>query len=360
MSAIRQYLEDPFLKKLYEDIRNAGPVRSVSLDITSTCNLRCTGCYYFEEGMDRYQADADEQALDACIDSANHRGTNFVTVVGGEPTLVLHRLKKIYQNFKMTVATNGLIPIPLEGFENMPIGIAVWGNHRTDSALRGNGRKDFFSIALKNYKDDARAFWYYTVAPGHAGEIEDVVDQCVENGNKVLFNYYSDIGNRGGALDYRKGFEKVRKEIDRMIEKYPDKILTTAYFNKVITTGKLYNQRWGYEVCTNLSVDNPVNRHRLQNGNPYNPHFRAYNADFQSTRRCCTGVSRSCDSCFDAWEHFSWIMINMKKHLGSRQEFTNWLTSMYMFYLINRLVDYEAGSKRMTEIHEYLKAAIMV
>jgi hypothetical protein len=42
----------------------------------------------------------------------------------------------------------------------------------------------------------------------------------------------------------------------------------------------------------------------------------------------------------------------MKKHLGSKQEFTNWLTSMYLFYLINRLVDYETGIHLLPEIHK--------
>jgi hypothetical protein len=42
----------------------------------------------------------------------------------------------------------------------------------------------------------------------------------------------------------------------------------------------------------------------------------------------------------------------MKKHLGSKQEFTNWLTSMYLFYLINRLVDYDNGVKHLPEIHQ--------
>ena len=42
----------------------------------------------------------------------------------------------------------------------------------------------------------------------------------------------------------------------------------------------------------------------------------------------------------------------MKKHLGSKQEFTNWLTSMYLFYLINRLVDYETGINLLPEIHK--------
>lgn len=228
----------------------------------------------------------------------------------------------------MNVATNGLIRIPYEEFENMPVGIAICGQSQNRFIAAWKREEEFFSIALKNYKNDPRAFWYYTVAPGCADEIEDVVNQCIRNGNKILFNYYSDIGNHGGALDFRKGFDKVREEIDRMIDRYPDEILTTSYFNKVITTGKLYDQRWGYKVCTNVSINNETNQHRLQNGNPYNKHFRAYNADFRSTCRCCTGISRSCDSCFDAWEHFSWIMINMKKHMGSRQEFVNWLTSM--------------------------------
>ena len=66
------------------------------------------------------------------------------------------RLKKIYQAFKMNVATNG--------------------------------KEDFFATALNNYRDDPRAFWYYTVAPGYADEIESVVEQCINNGNRVLIS----------------------------------------------------------------------------------------------------------------------------------------------------------------------------
>jgi hypothetical protein len=119
----------------------------------------------------------------------------------------------------------------------------------------------------------------------------------------------------------------------------------------VVSTGWLYDQHWGWEVCTSISPDTEANQARIKNGHPYNPHFRAYNADFTTTRRCCTGVDRDCASCFDTWEHFSWVMLNMKKHLGSKQEFTNWLTTMYLFYLINRIVDFDAGIKLLPEIH---------
>jgi len=335
---------------MYDLVRETGPVRPVSLDITSKCNLRCTGCYYFEEGMDKVPARADDAAFDVLLEKEKARGTNFVTVVGGEPALVPDRLRKIYKHFKMNVATNGVIPIPHEGLENMPLGIAVWGGHTTDAQLRNNGKSDLFAIALENYRDDPRAFFYYTVAPGHAHEIESVVEECIENGNRVLFNYYSDVAELGGELDYRQGFDEVRTEVERMIQRYPDMLLTTRYLNQVVTSGRLAGQVWGYDVCTNLTADHPVNADRIQNGNPYNRHFRAINADFQSTRRCCTGVNRDCRSCFDTWEHFSWVMINMRKHLHSKQAFTDWLSTMFAFYVVNRLVDYEKGLEYLRRV----------
>jgi MoaA/NifB/PqqE/SkfB family radical SAM enzyme len=351
-NSLKTYLQDPFLAKLWTSIREAGPVRSISLDITNVCNLRCAGCYYFEEGMDKHKSPADEAAFDDFIRKEKERGTTFVTIVGGEPSLAIGRIRKIYDNFKCSVATNGIRKIPYEGLENLPIGVAVWGNAATDKSLRGGGKIDIFKKALENYRGDPRAFWYYTVAPGHAREVEGVVEECIANGNNVLFNYYSDIGGLGGDLDYRQGFDEVQREIDRMIERFPGRILMTSYFNQVVSSGMLQDEKWGYDVCTNLSTNHPANAERLKNGQPFNAHFRAYNADFVSTRRCCTGMHRSCDSCFDTWEHFSWIMINLRKHLGSREEFTNWLSTMYLFYLINRLVDYEEGVKLLPEIQQ--------
>ena len=355
MNSLKSYLQDPFLHRLYKEIRKAGAMKSISLDLTDECNIRCAGCYYFSEEMDKVKTPSDESQFDLFIKKELARGTNFVTIVGGEPTLRLDRLKKIYDNFKMNVSTNGIIPIPKDGFEHMPIGVSVWGSHETDSQLRSNGKRDIFTIALNNYKNDSRAFWYYTVSAGNANEIENVVDQCVANGNRVLFNFYSDITPLGGTMDHRQGFDNVRKEIDKVIQRYPNSIYLSSYLTKVISTGELYGQQWGYDVCTTVSTNLPKYADRMKNGNPYSPHFRAYNSDFKTTRRCCTGIDRSCDSCLDVWQHFSWVMLNMKKYFGSKQEFTNWLTSMYLFYLINRLVDYDNGVKNLVEIHKRIE-----
>ena len=347
--SLKQYLQaDTALSRMYQEIKAAGALRTVSLDLTHRCNIRCKGCYYFEEGMDRYATSEGDAALERFIQREKERGTNFITIVGGEPSLELERLRSLYQNFKLSVATNGLNRIPYDGLEDLPIGVAVWGDAKTDRYLRGNDKIDIFSKALDHYRGDNRAFFYYTVTPGNVSQIEGVVRRCTDNGNKVLFNYYSDLSSLGGAFDHRMGFEEVRLEIDRMIECFPGMIFMTPYFNKVISSGELFGMKWGYEVCTNLSTNLEQNAKRFENGMPYNKHFRAYYADFVTTRRCCTGTCRDCSSCYDTWEHFSWVMVNLRKHLASRETFAQWLTTMYLFYVINRLVDQDKGMKLLT------------
>jgi hypothetical protein len=354
-SQLRDFLEDAFLARLYREIREAGPIRAISVDLTHRCNLRCVGCYFFAEGMDRREAPDADAAFEAFVTREQARGTNFVTVIGGEPSLVLDRLRILAQTFHTTVVTNGLRRIPSDGFETMPIGVSVWGDHETDTRLRGRGRRDIFTTALRNYQDDPRANWYYTTTPGNTHEIEPVVEQCVANGNRVCFNFYGDLAGIGGDVDHRLGFARVRREIDRMIDRYPDRIWLSSYMSEVISTGRLYEDRWGYAVCSSVSADHPINRERLANGKPYNPHFRAYNPDLTSTRRCCVGHERDCSTCFDVWAHTSWIMLHMRRHLGSKREFTNWLTTMYLFYLMNRFVDFEAGVSLLPEIHRRVR-----
>lgn len=348
-SRIDTWLQDPLLGTLHSAVRDAGAIRSVSVDITEACNLRCDGCYFFSEGMDQHKS--SDSDLDAFIERELARGTNFVTIVGGEPSLVLDRLAKFYKSFKLSVATNGVQRIPYEGFEKLPIGVSVWGDHENDTQLRGSGKLDVFSKALENYRDDPRAFFYYTAVPGRAHEIPGVVERCVQNGNRVLFNFYGDLEGRGGDLDFRQGFGEVQAAIDAMIDRYPSHILMSSRLAEVISTGKLFDDSWGHATCTSVSADNPANAERILNGNPYSPHFRAYNADLTTTRRCCTAVSRDCDSCFDTWQHFSWVMLNLRKHRRSQWDFTQWLTTMYLFYFINQLVDVQQGISLLPEIH---------
>jgi MoaA/NifB/PqqE/SkfB family radical SAM enzyme len=348
---LAEYLRDPFLATLYADLKSVGPLRAILVDITHVCNLRCTGCYFFAEEMDQREAPEDEGAFDRFIASEQARGTNFVTIVGGEPSLRLERVKKMHDTFWATVVTNGIKKIPYEGFETMSIGLSVWGDHATDTELRGNGKIPVFAKALANYRGDPRAIWYYTTTPRNAHEIERVVEQIVANDNYVTFNFYGDIAGLGGRYDHRQGFAGVRREIERMIERHPTRVLFSPHIARVVSTGELFGEQWGYDVCCSITPEHELNRKRVANGNPFNPHFRAYNPDLVTTRRCCVGNERDCTTCYDVYAHISWIMMNLGRHLGSKQDFTDWLTTMYVFYLGNRILPFEERIHLLPEIH---------
>jgi MoaA/NifB/PqqE/SkfB family radical SAM enzyme len=351
MSNLDAYLADPFLATLFDDLRGVGPLRAILVDITHECNLRCKGCYFFAEEMDRHESPSDEAQFDAFVEREAARGTNFVTIVGGEPTLRLDRVKKLHDRFWATVVSNGMRPIPQQGFENISIGLSVWGDHTTDTELRGNGKIPVFAKALNNYRGDRRAIWYYTTTPRNAHEIERVVEQIVANDNYVTFNFYGDITGLGGRVDHRHGFEQVRREIDRMIARYPERVLFSSHISRVVSTGTLFDERWGYDVCCSVTPDNPINRDRIANGHPYNTHFRAYNPDLVTTRRCCVGNERDCSNCYDVYAHISWIMMNLQRHLATKQDFTDWLTTMYVFYLGNRILPFDERIGLLPEIH---------
>ena len=96
------------------------------------------------------------------------------------------------------------------------------------------------------------------------------------------------------------------------------------------------------------------NAARIANGKPYNEHFRPYNTDLKTTSRCCMGEQLSCDDCYNIWPHTTWIMMHQRKHMGSMLEFANWLTTSYVFSLLTRWVDYDAGVRLLPEIHALL------
>lgn len=350
-----EYLADPFLAGMHDMVMRAGALKAITVDVTEVCNLRCQGCYFFVENMDDSKSPKDEEIFEAFIREEKQRGTNYITVLGGEPALVLPRVKKLHDNFRVISVTNGTRRIPMEGFETMPIAVSVWGDHATDKELRGRGKIPVFARALRNYKDDPRVTWYFTISAGNAHEVESVVEQCIANNNYIYFNYYEDNDDVGGTYSHSLGFDTVRRQVDRMIDAYPERIISTSYLNKVATTNRLFEQQWGYSVCPTVSANNPKNADRLANGIPFNPHFRAYNPDLQTVRRCCVGEARDCDKCYNAYARHTWIMINKQKHMESKSDFTNWLSSVFTFYLLIRAIDFDAGAAMLPEIHQRLR-----
>jgi hypothetical protein len=167
----------------------------------------------------------------------------------------------------------------------------------------------------------------------------------------VGFNFYGDISSIGGLCDHRAGFAGPRRIVEDLIDRFPDAIVISRHLSEVISTGRLLDQQWGYQVCGSITANHPKNRERIANGIAYNSHFRAYNADLRTTRRCCVGDERDCATCFDVWAHMSWIMLNFSRHLATAADFTNWLEATYLFYGVNRLIPYRDFRNALPRIH---------
>jgi organic radical activating enzyme len=354
--AVETYLKDPFLAEIADELRRCRSIRPIVVDLTHRCNLRCKGCYFFAEGMDTHRMPRMIDEFDAFILREKERGTNYMTVVGGEPALEMARLKKLHDNFNILPYTNGLIRIPDEGFEDLSIAVSLWGGHETDKMLRGSEKVDVFARALKNYKDDPRVVWYYTTTSGNASEIMPVVEEIVANGNLVTFSFYEDHENLGDRFDHEGGFADVRREIGRAIERFPEWILSTSYLADVGTTNRLYDLTWGHDVCPAVSVDNAKNALRVLNGNPYSAHMRCYMPDLKTTRRCPVGEDHPCSACYNVLAKMTWVAINPEMHMRAQADFARWLTTTYIFHIFIGMIPRPVGARRLPEIHARLRA----
>lgn len=351
-SSLKSYLQDNLLSGLFEEIKSAGNMKSSLLDITHKCNLRCVGCYFFMEGMDEHKKASSDLEFESFVKAEKDRGTNMLTIVGGEPALELDRLRLLAQNFKLTVVTNGSLPIPHDGLEHIRIAVSFWGDETQDTLLRGQGKHDIFSESLDNFKGDDRVGFYYTTVSGCADGIERATDRMVRNGNYVAYNFYADLANQGGKYNHRLGFSDVIQKINRMIEKYPTRIVSSPHINNTIAQRTLFGTSWGYDVCPSVTFDHPQNQERIAKGKKYPTQFRAYNADLKTTRRCCIGSARDCETCTDLWATYGWVVGSMKDHLRSKQDFTHWLLTTYIFYLQTGFIDLNKNYQKLPEIYQ--------
>lgn len=368
---IREYLEDPLVARLHEEAMSAGSFVPITLDLTHVCQLRCEGCYFFSEQLDDSKAPKDEAVFLEFVERERERGTNFMTVIGGEPSLQLERLRVLGENFRCATVTNGLRKIPYEGYESMGIAISLWGDHEIDKELRGAGKVDVFARALKHYRDDPRVTFYFTVSNANAGGVESAVDEIVANGNLVAFSFYEDWAERGGEFDQTKGYGRAMGEIYRMIDKYPDRVITTSYMARVASGRTMQGLEWGHGTCPVVSSGyNPeldewhgseewkeLNRQRLRNGQPYYPNHRAVMPDLKSVRRCSVGETSDCSKCHNAYARFMWVMLNRNLHTETKQDFVNWVTSAWTFCVGTGAVERERALEILPDVHELTRPA---
>lgn len=328
---LRELLVDrPDLADRLAVLRDMGRrVRACEVHLTTTCNIRCTGCWYFEGGFDHAVNEiSDPVAVGEFVDRLVAEGYTQATLIGGEPTIVQKRIVPFVEKMPyITVSTNGLRPLPMSGFENVGLAVSLFGGGPLDDALRahrpnGSAFSGLFETALRSYRNDPRVTFVYALTEEGLPYVESTVRAIEDNGNQVSFNFYSAHGT-----DHPLRLEDERKVLEealRVQSLHPDTVVSHPYLIEALIGGRSHwGDVFGYEVCPSISVDLPEHQLRVDNGNPVLDGFAVFGADYKTLQFCCT--SGNCSDCRDSQGVYSWLLVSMNRFLDDADRFQTWI-----------------------------------
>lgn len=323
MKTVSSLLDEQWRER-YQKISKLN-IRSSIYDVTNQCNLRCKGCFFFSSG--EHKAASEEKDIkkwETFVDSEKQRGVNLAILIGGEPTLHLDRVETFYKRLPTFCATNGLIKVPRDKFPGMMLGISLWGDEEDEILLRG---KDTFSISSKNYGGDPHAYYLYTITPRQIGKTDRIIRKIKDVGLKVHMQLLSNDEGVDGFFWKPEELKVIRQEMDDMLDKYPNTVISSKYYHEIITTGIMLDRSFGWKECPSVTE-------ALDNRDPKPKrliHFIRWASDLKTMHRCCTSETRDCATCKDGAAHMSWVMVNKRSHMRSAKDLQNWIEIYEMF-----------------------------
>jgi len=323
MKTVSSLLDDHWYAR-YKRISKLN-IRSSIYDVTNRCNLRCKGCFFFSSGEHKAaKEEMDITRWEAFVNKEKTRGVNLAILIGGEPTLCMDRVEAFYKRLPTFCATNGIIKVPRDRFPDMMLGISLWGDEADEKVLRG---KDAFSISSKNYAGDPHTYYLYTITPKQLGKTERIIKKIRNAGLKVHMQLLSNDEGVDGFHWQSEELAQIRNEMDEVLDRYPDTVISSKYYHEIITTGQMLGRPFGWMECP--SVTDPLDRRdpkprRLTN-------FIRWASDLNTMHRCCTSETRDCSTCKDGAAHMSWVMVNKRAHMQSTRDLQNWIEIYEMF-----------------------------
>jgi len=323
MKTVSSLLDESWYER-YKKISKLN-IRSSIYDVTDRCNLRCKGCFFFSSG--EHKAASEEKDISkwhAFVEKEMDRGVNLAILIGGEPTLCLDRIEAFYKRLPTFCATNGLIKVPRDRFPDMMVGISMWGDEEDEILLRG---QDTFKISSSNYAGDPYTYYLYTITPKQLGKVEQNIKKVADVGLKVHMQLLSNDEGVDGFSWQPQQLIDIRAEMDDMLDKYPQTVISSKYYHEIITTGKMLGRPFGWNECPSVT-DTLDNRDpqpkRLTN-------FIRWASDLKTVHRCCTSETRDCSTCKDGAAHMSWVMVNKRGHIRTTKDLQNWIEVYEMF-----------------------------
>jgi MoaA/NifB/PqqE/SkfB family radical SAM enzyme len=191
--------DSTLMDRFYRLMKFSSTRRTMLVHITNKCNLRCRGCWFYEDGFDKNIREVTElEKWYVFAKSEANRGINTAVLIGGEPTLYPERIAAVRQHIPcITVSTNGEIPLSSIDFPDATVALTMFRGGEIDDrirAIRPNNRvfTSLFDKVLNNYRNDRRAGFVYGLASSAIEHIRPTVQKIGDAGLRVTFNFYRD------------------------------------------------------------------------------------------------------------------------------------------------------------------------
>jgi MoaA/NifB/PqqE/SkfB family radical SAM enzyme len=324
-------IADPVINERWEKVRRYFFLRESTYDMTSRCNIRCDGCYYYEGEKQYTRDEGAENAWRTLMRKEKERGITFAVLAGAEPSLVPDLCDVCYREIPLgAIATNGLKFMPAR--INYKIHISVWGND--DSSFKTRNARNMLTRQLENYIDDPRAVFIYTFTPHNLEEAEEVAATITGKNGRLSFNVFSaPVGYTGNLRHTRQSLLKTGRMMIKLLERYPEQVLFSHY-NAVAHTHDL-----GLHDLFGCSYprQNPTKDVGLGKS------FRQYRTDLTWDRKaaCCV-PDTDCPDCRHYAAGSAVVTARLYRHAVNPEQFKAWLDYVDT-YLAVWVMDYEKG-----------------
>jgi len=188
----------------FKALHNCNIPWAILMDLTSACNLKCTGCWAAEYGQ---KLNLEYEVLDDIIRQGTEMGTYMYIFSGGEPLVRkddIIRLCEAHPDCEFLAFTNGTLideafADEMLRVKNFVPAISIEGFEEATDFRRGKGtyQKVLQAMSiLKAKKLPFGASCCYTSKNVESLSSEEYMDMLIENGAKFAwFFHYMPIGN---------------------------------------------------------------------------------------------------------------------------------------------------------------------
>jgi hypothetical protein len=308
-----EILKQPDIAVRFKRVREYFFLRESTYDMTSRCNVRCDGCYYYEGDKQHAQDNIDPAAWRSLFRAEKERGITFVVLAGAEPALVPELLKVCYDEIPLgAIASNGLVKIPASvGYR---IHISVWGNDASSERVRH--AKRMLERQIDGYAGDPRAVFVYTFTRDNIAETRAVVEQLARSGCKVTFNVFSaTVGYTGSLTHTPASLSETRETMLGLLREFPKSVLFSPYSAAAHTNASSLHALFSCPYPRQNQGEFGLGRS-----------FRQYRSDLTWVRSasCCV-PDTDCADCRHYAAGSAIVTARMNRHVTNPDQFRAWL-----------------------------------